>query len=62
MADALMIERAECSLIWFAESNDEVIDFCGDTTPMALLGLRLVNAPRVEATGTTPGYSWDLRR
>jgi hypothetical protein len=33
MADALMIERAECSVIWHAEAKGEVIDFRADTSP-----------------------------
>lgn len=61
-ADALLIERSECSLIWHAEAAGEIIDWRGDTSPQALLGVRLVTAPRVEASGSTPGYSWDLRR
>jgi hypothetical protein len=45
-SDMLAIERAECALIWYAEANGEVIDFRSDTSPMAVLGVRLVTAPR----------------
>jgi hypothetical protein len=56
MADTLMIERAECGLIWAAEAQGEVIDFRSDTTPMAVLGLRLVNQPRASSLGTSPEH------
>jgi hypothetical protein len=56
MADTLMIERSECALIWHAEAQGETIDFRSDTTPMALLGLRLVNQPRANpVTGNVTG-------
>jgi hypothetical protein len=48
-----MIERAECGLIWAAEAQGEVIDFRSDTTPMAVLGLRL---PRASSLGTSPEH------
>ena len=44
-ADALTIERAECALIWHAESKGEVLPFRADTSPLAVLGVRLVQAP-----------------
>ena len=53
--DRLLIERAECALIWHAEAKGEVIDWRGDTTPMALLGVRLVKATPAD---TSPGSSW----
>jgi hypothetical protein len=45
-SDMLAIERAECALIWHAEANGEVIDFRSDTSPVAVLGVRLITAPR----------------
>jgi len=60
MADALMIERAECSLVWHAEAQHETIDFRSDTTPMALLGVQLVNQPRANGSGTSAGHAFDI--
>jgi hypothetical protein len=53
MADALLIERSECALIWHAEAKGETINFRSETTPMAVLGLRLVNRPRASPLGTS---------
>ena len=36
------------------EADGEVFDFRADTSPLAVLGLTLVTAPRVAA----PGSSW----
>jgi hypothetical protein len=56
-SDMLAIERAECALIWHAEANGEVIDFRSDTSPMAVLGVRLVTAPRANPSpGTSPQH------
>jgi hypothetical protein len=57
MADALMIERSECSLIWHADAKGELIDFRSDTTAQAVLGVRLVTAPRANPSpGTSPEH------
>jgi hypothetical protein len=57
-ADALAAERAECALIWHAESKDEVLPFRADTSPLAVLGVRLVQAPyRAPDHG---GHSFDI--
>jgi hypothetical protein len=37
MADALLIERSECSLIWAAEARGGAVDFRSDTTPQRCL-------------------------
>jgi hypothetical protein len=60
MADTLMIEHSECALIWHAEEKGEVLDFRSDTTPMAVLGLRLVNQPRASSLGTSPEHGYDV--
>ena len=57
--DTLAVERSECGLIWHADAKGEVIDFRADTTAQAVLGVRIVTAPRVEA-GTSVGYAYDL--
>ena len=50
-------ERAECSLIWNAESRGEILDFRRDTTAAALLGVRsVVVAPRAAPSGTSPEH------
>jgi hypothetical protein len=38
----LQIERAEAAIIFAAEAQGEVIPFRADTSPMAVLGVRLV--------------------
>ena len=57
----LMIERSECALIWHADAAGEIIDFRGDTSAMALLGVRLVTAPAVNPSpGTSPMHAYDI--
>ncbi|MFG3595539.1 hypothetical protein [Bradyrhizobium sp. RDI18] len=60
MADALLIERSECALIWAAESKGEVLDFRGDTTVQAVLGLTLVQRPRANPSGTSPEHAFNI--
>jgi hypothetical protein len=56
-SDLLAIERAECALIWAAEAKGETIDFRSDTSPMAVLVVRLVTAPRADPSpGTSPEH------
>jgi hypothetical protein len=62
MADLLHTEYDESALVWQAQAEKLPCEHRGDCAPQAILQVRLVTAPRVEATGTTPGYSWDLRR
>jgi hypothetical protein len=59
---ALAIERAECSLIWHADAAGETIDFRNDTTPQAVLGVRLITAPRADVPGTSRMQAWDILR
>jgi len=60
-SDALTIERMECAVIWHAEThNNEILDFRADTSPQALLGVRLVNQPRANVPGTTGGHAYDI--
>jgi hypothetical protein len=54
-------ERAECSLIWAAQSRDELIDFRAGTGPAAVLGLRsVIAASRPAPAGTNPGHGYDV--
>ena len=57
--DMLAIERLECACIWHADAKGEVIDFRPTTSPQAVLGVRLVNVPRVAPAGSSHGYSWN---
>jgi hypothetical protein len=60
-ADMLAVERAEVACIWHAEkAQGEVIDFRSTTTPMAVLGLRLVNQPRANPSGTSLMHAIDI--
>jgi hypothetical protein len=50
---------------WFGRRRSQGLPIWhrSDISPLALLGLRLITAPRVsETSGTTPGYSWPWRR
>ena len=61
MQDKLLIERAECALIFHAEqSQSEIVDFRERTDPKALLGLALVTSTPNQPSGTTGGHAIDL--
>ena len=60
-ADELLIQRAECSLIWHAEAQGEIIDFRADTSPLALLGIQLRTAPAINPSpGTSRDHGYDV--
>jgi hypothetical protein len=62
-ASLLDCERQEAGLVWSAQSQGQQIEHRADISPLALLGLRLVTAPRAnELPETSPGYSWPWRR
>jgi len=61
MADALLIERSECALIWHAEAkNNEIIDFRADTSPQSVLGVQLIHRPHVNRQGTSPEHAFNI--
>jgi hypothetical protein len=61
--DLLDIERQEAELVWQAQAQGLPVEHRADISPLALLGLRMVTTPRVnEIFGTTPGFSWPMRR
>jgi hypothetical protein len=63
MQDLLATERDEAALVWSAMSQNLPVEHRNDCAPQAILQVRLVTAPRAtNGSGTTPGYSWDLRR
>ncbi len=61
-ASVLAIERAEVACIWAAEAqNNEILDFRADTSPQAVLGVRLVNQPRTNGSqGSSPMHAFDI--
>jgi hypothetical protein len=60
--DLLATEYVEAELVFRAQSAGLPVEHCADISPLALLGLRLVTAPRADALPTSPGHSWLLRR
>jgi hypothetical protein len=63
MGDMLSVERDESALVWRAMDERLPIEHRADCAAQAILQVRLVTAPRAtNGSGTTPGYSWDLRR
>ena len=60
--DQLAAEYDESWFVWRAMHERQPCEHRADCAPQAILQCRLATAPRVDATGTTPGYSWDLRR
>lgn len=56
----LMVERAEVACIWAAEAAGEIIDFREGTSPLALLGVRLVTAPVNPSPGSSPMRAYDV--
>jgi hypothetical protein len=63
MADLLSVEPDESWFAWSVQAQGLPIEHRTDISPLALLGMRLVAAPRAnEMPGTTPGYSWPTQR
>jgi hypothetical protein len=61
--DLLDVERAENELVFEGWTEGLPCEHRSDINPVALLGLRLTTTPRGNETpGTTPGYSWPMRR
>ena len=63
LAEERLTLDAEIAELVFGAHADGVsgIELRSDTHPLAVLSLALVTVPRAEP-GSTPGYSWDLRR
>jgi hypothetical protein len=59
-ADMLAIERAECSLIWAAETRGEIIDFRPTTSAQACLGIRLQTVPQRAVPETSLSHGLDV--
>jgi hypothetical protein len=60
MGDLLAVERDECALVWQAQAQGLPCEHRADVSPVALLGLRLVTAPRAGMPATSPGHAWDI--
>jgi hypothetical protein len=45
LGDLLAVERDECALVWRAQTEGLPVERRGDVSPLALLGLQLVNRP-----------------
>ena len=62
LADLLCAERDESFFVWRAMDERLPAEHRADCAAEAILQTTSRVAPRVAASGTTPGYSWDLRR
>ena len=63
MGDLLAVERDEAALVWQAQAQNLPVEHRGDCSPLAILQVRLVTAPRADAfPETSPGLSWPWRR
>jgi hypothetical protein len=61
MADLLSVERDEAALTWQAQAQGLPVEHRSDCSPLALLGLRLVTAPReVPSFATSPQHAWEI--
>ena len=60
MGDLLQTERDECALTWRAQSEGLPVEFRVDVSPLALLGVALVTAPRAAVPGTTGRHAFDV--
>jgi hypothetical protein len=62
MNDLIDIEKQEAELVFRGQSEGLPCEHRADINPVALLGLRLVTAPRAAPSGTSPGHAWDIVR
>jgi hypothetical protein len=58
MGDLLAVERDECALVWQAQAQGLPVEHRSDISPLALLGVWLVTAPRVVPSfGSSPEHA-----
>jgi hypothetical protein len=63
LSDLRAIEFEESSLVFRAQSEGLPCEHRADCAPQCILGVQLLVSPHAnEAPGTTPGYSWPMRR
>ncbi|MET4036505.1 hypothetical protein ABIB94_008102 [Bradyrhizobium sp. JR7.2] len=60
MGDLLDIERQEAALVFQAQQSLLPCEHRADISPVALLGLRLVTAPRPDLPRTSPEHGYDI--
>ena len=60
MSDLLAVERDESALVWTAQAQGALIEHRPDISPLALLGVALVTAPRSDAPGTSREHAWTV--
>jgi hypothetical protein len=61
MGDLLAVERDESALVSRAQNEGLPVEHRADISPLALLGLRLVTAPRAAASpGSSPELAFDI--
>jgi hypothetical protein len=60
MGDLLAVERDECALVWQAQAQNLPCEHRSDCSPLALLGLRLVTAPRAPPPPTSPEHGYNI--
>jgi hypothetical protein len=60
MGDLLAVERDESALVWQAQAQGLPCEHRADCSPLAILQLRLITAPRADAPGTSAGHAWDI--
>jgi hypothetical protein len=62
LGDLLDIERQEAALVWQAQAQGLPVEHRADISPLALLGLQLVSAPRAAPPPTSPEHAYDIVR
>ena len=62
LGDLLAVERDECALVWQAQAQGLPVEHRSDINPVALLGLRLVTAPRADVPETSRAVVEPRRR
>ena len=60
MADLLDIERQEAAVVWRGQSEGLPVEHRADCSPLAILQLRLITAPRADVPATSAGHAWDI--
>jgi hypothetical protein len=62
MGDLLDIERQEAALVWLAQSQRLPVEHRADCSPLALLGLQLITAPRATSgpAASSPLHAFDV--
>jgi hypothetical protein len=60
LSDLAIVEAEESALVWQAQTQSLPVEHRADCSPLAILGLRLVTAPRADPPGTTDAHAYDL--